>query len=170
MSTEVLAQICFGEIMSKAIVIAAAAAADLEPAPVVHDEVLNGTPRMRSKELARSHDGTSHTMVWECSAGCFNWHYHKDETFVVISGDAFITTETGEERRIVPGDIVFFPAGTSSKWRVPHHIKKIAFLRHTMPRPLGFAVLAWNRLLRMREWSVKWANRTPVLALTALLE
>ena len=143
---------------------------DLEPAPVVHDEVLNGTPRMRSKELARSHDGTSHTMVWECSAGCFNWHYHKDETFVVISGDAFITTETGEERRIVPGDIVFFPAGTSSKWRVPHHIKKIAFLRHTMPRPLGFAVLAWNRLLRMREWSVKWANRTPVLALTALLE
>jgi uncharacterized cupin superfamily protein len=156
--------------MPKLIVIAAAAAANLEPGPVVHDEVLNGTPRMRSKELARSHDGTSHTMVWECTAGCFNWDYHKDETFVVMSGEAFITTETGEERRIVPGDIVFFPAGTSAKWRVPHHIKKVAFLRHTMPRPLGFAVLAWNRLLRIREWSLKWANRTPVLALTALLD
>jgi uncharacterized cupin superfamily protein len=156
--------------MPKAIVIAGAAAADLEPAPVVHDEVVNDTPRIRSKELARSHDGTSHTMVWECTAGCFNWDYHKDETFVVISGEAFITTEKGEERRIVPGDIVFFPAGTSSKWRVPHHIKKVAFLRHTMPRPLGFAVLAWNRLLRIGKWSVKWANRTPVFALTALLE
>ena len=155
--------------MAKSIVITAAAAA-LEPAPVLQDEVRNDTPRMRSKELSRSHDGTSHTMVWESTAGCFDWDYNKDETFVVISGEAFITSEKGEERRIVAGDIVFFPAGSRAKWRVPHHIKKVAFLRHTMPRPLGFAVLAWNWLLRTRGWSLKWANRTPVFALTALLE
>jgi uncharacterized cupin superfamily protein len=135
--------------MPKAIVIAAAAAAALEPAPVSPDWVLNGTPETRSKELARSHDGTSYVMVWDCTAGRFNWHYNKDETLVVISGEAFITNEKGEERRLGPGDIVFFPAGTSSTWRVTKYIRKVAFLRHTMPRPLGFGVLAWNKLLRI---------------------
>ena len=28
-------------------------------------------------------------------------------------------------------------------------IRKVAFLRHTMPRPLGFGVLAWNFFLRI---------------------
>src|SRR2546421_4496224 len=135
--------------MSKALVIAAAATADLEPAPVIPEWVLNGTPETRSKELVRSHDRTSYVMVWDCTAGLFNWHYNKDETLVVISGEAFITTEKGEERRLGPGDIVFFPAGTSCTWCVPTYIKKVAFLRHTMPRPLGLGVLAWNRLLRI---------------------
>jgi len=75
--------------------------------------------------------------------------YNKDETLVLISGEAFITNEKGEERRLGPGDIVFSPAGTSSTWRVPRYIKKVAFLRHTMPRPLGSGVLAWNLLLRI---------------------
>src|SRR5205814_2724813 len=111
MSTEVSAPMCLGEIMSTSIVIAAAAAADLEPAPVVHDEVLNGTPRMRSKTLARSHDGTSHTMVWECTAGCFNWDYHKDETFIVISGEAFITPRRGRNVASSPGTSSSFRPG-----------------------------------------------------------
>jgi uncharacterized protein len=135
--------------MPEKIVIAAAATADLERAPVRLDWVLNGAPETRSKELARSHDRTSCVMVWDCTAGHFNWHYNKDETLVVISGEAFITNENGEERRLGPGDIVFFPAGTSSTWRVPRYIKKVAFLRHTMPRSLGFGVLAWNLLLRI---------------------
>jgi hypothetical protein len=134
--------------MSKSIVMAAAATADLEPAPVSPDWILDGTPEMRSKELARSHDRTSYIMVWDCTAGRFNWHYNKDETLVVISGEAFITNEKGEERRIGPGDIVFFPAGTSAAWHVTSYIRKVAFLRHTMPRPLGLGVLAWNLLLR----------------------
>jgi len=74
-------------------------------------------------------------MIWDCTGGRFTWNYEKDETFVVLSGEAFITNEKDEERRISPGDIVFFPAGTSSRWHVPSYIKKVAFLRHTMPRP-----------------------------------
>ncbi len=135
--------------MSKSIVVEAGAAADLRPAPIPRDWILNGTPEARSKELARSDDRTSHSMVWECTAGRFNWHYNKDETFVVISGEAFITNGQGEERRLGPGDVVFFPAGTSCTWCVPTYIKKVAFLRHTMPRPLGLGVLAWNKLLRI---------------------
>ena len=105
------------------IVIAAATTADLEPAAVTPDWVLNGMPETRSKKLARSHDRTSHVMVWDCTAGHFNWYYDKDETLVVISGEAFITNEKGEERQLGPGDVVFFPAGTSSTWRVPCYIK-----------------------------------------------
>ena len=149
--------------MAKSIVIAAAATADLAPAPISPDWVLNGTPETRSKELARSHDRTSYVMVWDCTAGRFNWHYSKDETLVVISGEAFITNEKGEERRLGPGDIVFFPAGSSSTWRVTDHIKKVAFLRHTMPRPLGFGVLAWNKLLQI----VGRTGRSPLMLAVA---
>jgi len=135
--------------MSKSIVIAPAADADLHITRVVPDGILNGTPKTRSKELARSHDRTSHVMVWDCTAGRFTWHYNKDETLVVLDGEAFITNEKGEERRIGTGDVVFFPAGTCSRWHVPQYIKKVAVLRHTMPRPMGLGVLAWNLLLRM---------------------
>jgi|SRR5215813_1497749 len=136
--------------MSKSILIANSATIDLKPASISSDWVHNGTTQTRSQELARSHDGTSHTMVWDCTAGEFTWHYNKDETLVVLTGEAFITNEkAAEEQRIGPGDIVFFPAGTSAKWRVPNYIRKVAFLRHTMPRPLGFGVLAWNLFLRI---------------------
>jgi uncharacterized protein len=136
--------------MSRSIVIDVASTADLQSTPISAGWVLEGTPTTRSQELARSHDLTSFAMVWDCSAGRFKWHYNKDETLVVLSGEAFITNaEGGDERRIGPGDVVFFPAGSAATWRVPEYIKKVAFLRHTMPRPAGFAVLAWNKFLRL---------------------
>jgi len=135
--------------MSKSIVIAATDTADLEATRISPGWVLNGRPETRSKQLARSHDRTSCAVVWDCTAGHFNWHYNKDETLVVLTGEAFISIEKGQERRIGPGDIVFFPAGTSATWRVTSYIRKVAFLRHTMPRPLGFGVLVWNFLLRI---------------------
>jgi uncharacterized cupin superfamily protein len=134
--------------MSKSVVIDAASTTNLQPNPISVDWVLEGRPQTRSQELARSHDLTSFVMVWDCTAGRFKWHYNKDETLVVLSGEAFITNGS-DERRIGPGDVVFFPAGSSATWHVPKYIKKVAFLRHTMPRPLGFGVLAWNKLLRI---------------------
>ncbi len=147
--------------MSKSVVIATTSKTDLGPAPVSTDCVHNGKPDMRSKEVARSHDHTSHVMIWDCTRGRFTWNYEKDETFVVLSGEAFITNEKDEERRISPGDIVFFPAGTSSRWHVPSYIKKVAFLRHTMPRPLGFGVLAWNLFVRKARY---WARPISIVS------
>jgi len=141
--------------MARDIMIAAAAATDLQPAPISPDWILSGAPETRSKELARSHDRTSYVMVWDCTAGRFNWHYSKDETLVVISGAAVLSYEKGEERRIGPGDIVFFPAGTSCTWHVTEYIKKVAFLRHTMPHPLGLGVLVWNKLRQIMGRSGK---------------
>jgi len=135
--------------MSKSIVIADAASAKLEPAPISPDWILAGTPETRSKILAKSRDGTSYIMVWECTAGCFDWHYSEDETVVVISGEVCITTEKGEERRLGQGDMGFFPAGSSCTWRVKDRIKKVAVLRKALPPPLGIGVRAWHKLLRV---------------------
>jgi len=134
--------------MSKSIVIAAAATPDLKAAPIARDWILDGSPETHNKQIAKSSDQTSVTMVWDCTAGRFTWHYSTDETLVVTSGEAFISDQNGGERRIAPGDIVFFPAGTSATWRVPTYIRKVAFLRQTMPRPVGYGVRAWNLLLR----------------------
>jgi uncharacterized protein len=130
------------------IVIAPSDTTNLKPTPVLTDWVLAGEPETRSKLLARSRDKTSYTMVWDCTAGRFNWHYPSDETLVVLDGEAFVGTKEGEERRIGPGDGVFFPAGASATWRVSRYIRKVAFLRQTLPPPLGFGVRAWHLLLR----------------------
>lgn len=111
--------------------------------------VLSGKPESRSRVLVRSHDLVSHILVWECTAGRFNWHYEQDESVVVVSGEAFMTNENGEESRFATGDVGFFPAGTSCTWYVPSAFRKIAVVREPMWRPLGFAVKAWNKLLRI---------------------
>jgi uncharacterized cupin superfamily protein len=131
------------------IVIEAAASIDLEPAPISPDWILAGTPEARSKMLAKSHDRTSSITVWECSAGRFNWHYSEDETIVVISGEAFITTDKDKERRLGQGDMGFFPAGSSCTWRVNDRVKKVAVLRKDLPPLLGIGVRAWHKLLRI---------------------
>jgi uncharacterized protein len=135
--------------MSKPIVIAAVASAELEPEPISPSAILTGAPEARSKRLAESHDRTSSVMVWECSGGRFNWHYAEDEIAFILSGEVFIANEKGEERRLGPGDMIFFPAGSCCTWRVTDRIKKIAVLRKDLPPPLGFCVRAWHKLLRM---------------------
>ena len=87
-------------------------------------------------------------MAWSCTAGRFNWHYSVDETLHIISGEVFVTDEKGQTHRLAAGDMVFFPAGTSSVWNVPNFVRKIAFCRHSMPRPAGRALRVWNKIAR----------------------
>jgi hypothetical protein len=99
--------------------------------------------------VVRSHDRTSHIVVWDCTPGSFKWHYGMDEAIVVVSGEAFMINDKGEERRFGPGDLGFFPAGTSCTWRITEHLRKVGVLRESMWRPLGLAVKAWHKLLRI---------------------
>ena len=133
----------------QSIVRAAPARVDLTDSPIPPDWIRAGSPKAWNKEIAYSRDRMSQIFVWECSAGLFIWHYSKDESLVVISGEAFITTENGQELRLGPGDVAFFPAGTTCTWRVPGPLRKVAVMREPMWRPLGLAVKAWNRVLRM---------------------
>lgn len=77
---------------------------------------------------------------------------------MVVSGEAFMKTENGE-RRFGPGDLGFFPAGTSCTWRVPEGIRKIAVLREPMWRPLGFALKVCHKLLR----TIGLAGKSPLM-------
>jgi uncharacterized cupin superfamily protein len=134
--------------MPQPIIVAVPAQVDLAPAPIHPDWILAGKPEARSKQLVRSRDGASSVMAWSCTAGRFNWHYTVDETVHVISGEVFITDLKGEERRLGPGDMAFFPAGSRSVWRVPTEVRKLAFCRQALPLPFGFALRVWNRLAR----------------------
>jgi uncharacterized cupin superfamily protein len=134
--------------MPQSIVIAAAASATLDPAPITPAWILDGTPAAHNKRLSTSQDKTSFTVAWECTPGRFNWQYTEDETVYIISGEVFITTKNGTERRLGPGDMAFFPAGSSCIWRVTKCVRKIAFLRKDMPHLLGLGIRVWHKLLR----------------------
>jgi hypothetical protein len=57
----------------------------------------------------------------------------------------FFTDDTGDVRRLGPGDMAFFPAGSRSTWHVPNRVLKLAVCRHRMPRTLGYVLRAWNK-------------------------
>ena len=141
--------------MSQPVVFAAPAEIDLEPDPIHPSWIVEGQPRAFSKRVAESADGTSSVVAWSCTPGRFVWHYAVDETLHVISGEAFVTDEKGMARRLGPGDVVFFPAGSHSAWHVTEEIRKLAVCRHSMPRPLGIVLRLFNRVVnRLTGFSV----------------
>jgi len=133
--------------VSNPVIFAAPADVELGPAPIPSDWIIEGNPQARSKRLAASADGTSTIMAWSCTAGRFKWNYTVDETIHLISGEVFVTDENDNVRRVGPGDMVFFPAGSVSTWYIPDHVRKFAVCRHSMPRAAGFALRAWNKLI-----------------------
>ncbi len=135
--------------MSKSIVMATPAAIELDPEPLPPEWILSGNPEARGKMLVRSHDWSSTLVVWNCTSGSFRWHFSQDEVIFVISGAAFLLNDDGSERRFGAGELGFFPAGTTCKWRIDDHFLKIAVLRETMWRPLGLCLKVWNKLLRI---------------------
>jgi uncharacterized protein len=129
------------------VVFAAPADVELQPAPIPADWITEGSPQARSKRLGASADGTASIMAWSCTPGRFTWHYNVDEFIHIISGEIFVTDHEGQRRRLGPGDMVFFPAGSISDWHVTKEVKKLAVCRHSMPRPLGFVLRAFNKLV-----------------------
>ena len=119
----------------------------LDPAPIRREWVLAGAPVAASAVIARSRDGTSVTIAWACTPGAFRWYFGVDETVHIIAGEVFIADDVGgPERRLGPGDVAFFPAGTWQAWRVTQPLRKLAVCRHAMPRVCGFALRAFNNL------------------------
>jgi uncharacterized protein len=128
------------------IVIAHPAEVDLRDAPIPTGWIIEGSPRAQGRALAESADGMSSIVAWSCTQGRFNWHYCVDETVQILSGEVFITDETGKERRLGPGDMAFFPAGTHTVWYVPNKVRKLAMCRRPLPgRLFGKCVTLLNR-------------------------
>ena len=133
--------------MPRPVVFAVPADVELLPAPIPAQWITEGRPEAKSKRLGTSADGTASIMAWSCTPGRFTWRYTVDEVIHIISGEIFVTDENGQQRRLGPGDMVFFPAGSVSDWHVTKEVRKLAVCRHSMPHPLGFALRLWNRLV-----------------------
>jgi uncharacterized protein len=134
--------------MHQPILITDPAKIELQPETIPSEWILGGAPVARRAKLATSPDWTSSVVVWDCTPGRFNWHYMQDEAVFVISGEAFMVNEQGEERRFGAGDIGFFPAGTTCSWRVSDDFRKVAFLCEPIWRPLGFVIKVSKKALR----------------------
>lgn len=112
----------------------------LGPAGINPDWILEGNPVARNHLLSRSADGNASTWIWDCTAGKFNWYYDVDETVYLIEGSVTIKDHaTGTPRHVTAGDTVFFPTGSSAEWEVDTYVRKIAFLRAPLPRPVQYA-------------------------------
>jgi len=122
---------------------------ELQPEPIPHDWILSGAPVARGHKLATSADCLSTVVVWDCTAGRFIWRYGQDEVILVISGEAFLLNENGEEIRFGTGDVGYFRAGTVATWRVDDYIRKVAVVRETTWRPLGFVWKVMKKLTRI---------------------
>jgi uncharacterized cupin superfamily protein len=127
------------------------AAVALGPLPIRAQWILEGAPSAQYKVLSTSTDGTAKTIIWDCTAGRFNWFYDMDETVYVLEGSVVIKDGAGSIRRVAAGETIFFRAGSQAEWTVERYIRKIAFLRAPVPKHALLAIRAvrvFRRLIR----------------------
>jgi uncharacterized protein len=123
--------------------------ANLVANPIVPSWILDGKPVARLELLSSSADGTASTYFWDCTAGRFNWFYGFDETLHILEGEVTLKFPTGASHRVVAGDTIFFPAGSTAEWTVNHYVRKLAFCRTPVPGYLTFARQLVRRLRRL---------------------
>lgn len=112
---------------------------DLRPSPINPEWIIEGAPVARAQMLSRSADESAFTVIWDCTAGTFNWYFTVDETVYLLEGSVVVRDDRGAEHRIAAGEHAFFPAGTRAVWHVETYVRKVAFCRSPIPRPLVLA-------------------------------
>ena len=113
--------------------------APLQPAPINADWIIDGAPIARNALLSLSDDKDAFTLMWDCTAGQFEWRYSIDETVYILEGSVIVEDEAGARHRLETGATAFFPAGSRAIWRVESYVRKVAFCRRP---PLKCYVLA----------------------------
>ena len=62
--------------------------------------------------------------IWEKEVSKFPIDFDETETAYILEGEILVTPEGGEAVRILPGDLVVFPAGLNSQWEVVKALRK----------------------------------------------
>jgi len=120
--------------------------AQLEPAPIRPEWILEGTPVAMCKQLSGHKFGWGDACHWSCTAGKFRWHYGWDETVMFLEGEVTITDDNNNVYQGKPGTSLFFPAGTSAVWEIPVYIRKLAFNQKPVPWYLHYQSRVVERL------------------------
>lgn len=118
----------------------------LEAAPVPPDWVIEGQPEARIGKISNSADTFASTFIWSCTAGRFNWYFVSDETVHILEGEVFVTDDDGAQRRLGPGAVALFRAGSHSVWHVPQFVKKIAFIYEAPPVAVSLSLRALRKM------------------------
>ena len=108
----------------------------LSPAPIPDDWILEGKPLARCRRLAGSTDGLGSTLMWDCTAGRFNWYYKADETVYVVEGSMTVVDDAGQLSHLKAGDAFLFPKDTRFEWTVHTYVRKVAFVHQPVSRKL----------------------------------
>ena len=122
---------------------------DMKSAPINPAWIRSGNPQSRNAMLSCSSDGMATTILWDCTAGEFVWHYGIDETIHFIEGSAIISDGHGSARRFGAGDVLFLPRGTVAHWHVDSYVRKIAFCRYTQPWLINVCMRAARKSKRV---------------------
>ena len=95
----------------------------LAPAPIPAAWVREGSPQASARRLWGSDDRTALTVVWECTAGVFDWHYDEEETVHIIEGEVHVEVGGGQSFRLGPGDTAVFRRNSHAVWNIPSRVQ-----------------------------------------------
>jgi uncharacterized protein len=135
--------------MSRSLIETTSLAVKLTPRPIEPSWIIEGNPTAQRCVLSESADGLALTMVWECSAGKFNWYYDFDETVLILEGSIVLESDGTPPTRYAAGEVIFFRNGAHARWHVEDRVRKLAFCRKTQPVWLGFALLVFLKLKKI---------------------
>ena len=135
----------------------------LSPVPIVEAWILEGTPEARGKVLSCSTDEMAFTVMWDCTAGRFNWFYDIDETVVIMEGSVTVRDAAGHSTTLKPSDTFFFPAGTQFHWTVPRYVRKVAFVHIPMSHKMRWLRRVYHSLWNLLRPGSKSAPSTAAL-------
>src|ERR1700733_14962155 len=98
--------------MSRSLIETTNLVVNLTPRAIEPSWIIEGKPDAQWCVLSQSADGLASTMVWECSAGKFNWYYDFDETILILEGSIVLDSEATPATCDVAGDVIFFKDGS----------------------------------------------------------
>ena len=127
---------------------------DLTSAPINPAWILEGTPEARNSVIAPSTDRFGWTMLWDCTAGKFNWHYSLDETVHIIDGGVTVTDGDGRVMVLKPGDIAFFPKGSVAHWHVETYVRKVAYCQKPVPSLFALPVRVLRKIVSQLDKAI----------------
>jgi uncharacterized protein len=129
--------------------------AELSPAPIPSEWIIDGQPLARNRLIFASSDGTAAALLWDCTPGRFNWFYDVDETVCLLAGEITVVDAAGTRHQLRAGDVFTFPAGSRFEWTVTSHVRKIAFIHF----PLSGKIVLLKRMLSSlkRLWPARHA-------------
>lgn len=132
--------------------------ASTRPTPINPAWVVEGDPQARSAILSTSPDAAAFAILWECTAGRFDWHYDIDEWVHVIEGSVVVSAPGQAPMILVPGSVALFPKGLVAHWHVETYVRKVAFCYMPPPQPAALALRAWRKLERIAR---SFSSRRP---------